>query len=58
MAERLRVVQWNTGKVGKHTLRAVLDDPRLELVGVFAHSPDKSGRDAGPLCGRPDCGVR
>lgn len=58
MTQRLRVVQWNTGKVGKHTLRAILDDPRLELVGVHAHSRDKAGQDAGALCGRPDCGVK
>lgn len=55
--EKLRVIQWNTGKVGKLSLRAILDDPRLELAGVFAHSPDKAGKDAGQLCGRPDTGV-
>ena len=51
--DKLRVIQWNTGKVGKLALRAMLDDPRLELVGVYAHSPDKVGKDAGELCGRP-----
>ncbi len=55
--DRLRVIQWNTGKVGKLSLRAILDDPRLDLAGVYAHSPDKVGVDAGKLCGRPDCGV-
>lgn len=55
--DRLRVIQWTTGKVGKHSLRAILDDPRLELVGVYAYSPDKSGVDAGTLCGRPACGI-
>ncbi|WP_026240403.1 NAD(P)H-dependent amine dehydrogenase family protein [Parafrankia discariae] len=55
--ERLRVIQWTTGKVGKLALRAVLDDPRLDLVGVYAWSPDKVGTDAGTLCGRPPCGV-
>jgi hypothetical protein len=54
---KLRVIQWTTGKVGKLSLRAVLDDPRLELVGVFAYSDDKVGTDAGELCGRPKCGV-
>ncbi|XVQ06686.1 NAD(P)H-dependent amine dehydrogenase family protein [Spirillospora sp. CA-255316] len=54
---RLRVIQWTTGKVGKLSLRAVLDDPRLDLVGVYAWSPDKVGVDAGALCGRPPCGV-
>ena len=56
--DKLRVIQWNTGKVGKLSMRAILDDPRLELVGVYAYSGDKVGQDAGALCGRPDCGVR
>ncbi|VWX54288.1 hypothetical protein [Novosphingobium sp. 9U] len=55
--DKLKVIQWNTGKVGKLALRAILDDPRLELVGVFAHSADKVGVDAGTLCGRPQTGV-
>ncbi|WP_436790856.1 NAD(P)H-dependent amine dehydrogenase family protein [Yinghuangia sp. YIM S10712] len=55
--EKLRVIQWTTGKVGKLALRAIIDDPRLELVGVYAWSPDKNGIDAGELCGRPHCGV-
>ncbi|BDX29968.1 dihydrodipicolinate reductase [Mycobacterium antarcticum] len=54
---KLRVIQWTTGKVGKLSLRGILDDPRLELVGVYAYSEDKAGTDAGPLCGRPDTGV-
>jgi hypothetical protein len=54
----LRVIQWTTGKVGKHALRAILDDPRLELVGLYAHSPEKAGRDAGELCDRPNTGIR
>ncbi|WP_109526115.1 MULTISPECIES: NAD(P)H-dependent amine dehydrogenase family protein [Nocardia] len=53
----LRVIQWTTGKVGKLSLRGILDDPRLELAGVYAYSDDKAGTDAGPLCGRPDTGV-
>jgi hypothetical protein len=56
--EKLRVIQWATGKVGKLSLRAILDDPRLELVGVYAYSKDKAGVDAGTLCGRPETGVK
>lgn len=55
--EKLRVIQWTTGKVGKLALRGILDDPRMDLVGVYAWSPDKDGVDAGTLCGRPPCGV-
>ena len=53
----IRVVQWTTGIVGSTALRAILDDPRLELIGVFAHSPDKVGQDAGALAGRLPTGV-
>ena len=53
----MRVIQWTTGKVGKLSLRGILDDPRLELVGLYAYSDDKVGKDAGALCGRPDTGV-
>src|SRR6195952_1918077 len=53
----LRVIQWTTGKVGKLSLRGILEDPRLELVGVYAYSGEKAGTDAGPLCGRPDTGI-
>ncbi|MET1755420.1 hypothetical protein ABVV53_08100 [Novosphingobium sp. RD2P27] len=56
--DRLRVIQWTTGKVGKLSLRAILDDPRLELVGVYAYSDSKSGTDAGDLCGRAPTGIK
>jgi len=52
--DKLRVIQWTTGKVGKLSMRGVLDDPRMELVGVYAWSDSKAGKDAGELCGRPD----
>jgi 4-hydroxy-tetrahydrodipicolinate reductase len=50
-------VQWSTGNVGRQALAAVLDHPDVELVGVFAFGPDKAGRDAGELCGRPPVGI-
>jgi 4-hydroxy-tetrahydrodipicolinate reductase len=55
---RLRVIQWSTGNVGKLALRAILQHPGLELVGLWVHGADKVGRDAGELCGLPPCGVR
>lgn len=53
----IRVVQWTTGNVGKRSVRAVVDDPDLELVGCFAWSADKAGRDVGELCGIDPIGV-
>lgn len=55
--QKIRVAQWNTGKVGKLAMQGVLDNPNYELVGVYAHSPEKVGVDAGELCGRPHAGV-
>jgi len=55
--QTLRVIQWTTGKVGKMSLRAILDDPRLELAGVYAYGAAKAGVDAGALCQRPETGV-
>jgi 2,4-diaminopentanoate dehydrogenase len=52
-----RVVQWATGNIGSRAMRHVIDDPRLELVGLVVHAPDKVGVDAGELCGRPPTGV-
>ncbi|MET7768437.1 dihydrodipicolinate reductase [Nocardia sp. NPDC005366] len=46
-----RVVQWATGNIGTRSLRAVIEHPNLHLVGVYVHSADKIGVDAGTLCG-------
>jgi len=54
----LRVVQWTTGNVGKRSVEAVMKRPDLELVGCYAWSDDKVGRDVGELCGLDEVGVR
>ncbi|MBP2367544.1 NAD(P)H-dependent amine dehydrogenase family protein [Pseudonocardia parietis] len=54
----LRIVQWSTGNVGGRSLRAVIEHPDLDLVGVYAHSATKVGRDAGELCDLPSTGVK
>lgn len=46
-----RVIQWATGNVGSRALRAVIEHPALELVGVYVTSAAKAGKDAGELCG-------
>lgn len=53
-----RVVQWSTGNVGKLALHGIIQHPDLELVGLWVHSPDKVGRDAGELVGLPPTGVK
>jgi 2,4-diaminopentanoate dehydrogenase len=56
-SRRYRVVQWTTGNVGKSSVAAIAANPMLELVGCFAWSPDKVGRDVGELCGIEPLGI-
>ncbi len=53
----LRVIQWSTGNVGRHALRLIANHPDLELVGLWVHSPDKVGMDAGEIAGIGPTGV-
>src|SRR5579863_5126288 len=55
---RYRVIQWATGNVGSRSLRAVIEHPNMDLVGLYVHSPDKVGRDAGELCGLGPVGIK
>jgi len=52
-----RVVQWTTGNVGRKSVHAIVANSQLELVGCYAWSPDKVGRDVGELCGIESLGV-
>jgi len=52
-----RVVQWAAGRMGKKAIRAVVDHPNLELVGLHVHSADKEGMDAGVLAGIGPIGI-
>lgn len=54
---RYRVVQWATGNVGARALRRVIEHPGLDLAGVYVHSADKIGRDAGDLAGIDRVGI-
>jgi hypothetical protein len=51
-------VQWSTGGVGALAIAAIEGRPDFELVGVWVHSADKVGRDAGELAGLEPLGVR
>ena len=52
-----RVVQWATGNVGSRALRRTIEHSELDRVGVYVHSAEKEGRDAGELCGVEPVGV-
>jgi 2,4-diaminopentanoate dehydrogenase len=54
---RYRVVQWATGNKGMRSLRAAIESPDLELVGLYVYSDAKEGVDAGELCGLAPTGV-
>lgn len=56
-AKPIRVVVWSTGGVGCIAINAIRRRPDLELIGVWVHSPDKVGRDAGELAGGAALGV-
>ena len=51
------MIVWATGAQGTEAIRAVLDDPALELAGAKVYSADKDGADAAVLAGRPPVGV-
>jgi len=50
-------VQWTTGNVGRQSVEAILANSELELVGCYAWSPEKAGRDVGELCDLAPIGV-
>jgi len=52
-----RVVGWSTGGVGQLAIRAIARRPDLDLVGVWVHSAEKDGLDAGTLAGIDPIGV-
>ncbi|MBB3751161.1 hypothetical protein FHT44_003656 [Mycolicibacterium sp. BK634] len=54
----LRTVVWSTGGVGSIAIDAIRGRPDLELVGVWVHSHEKAGRDAGELAGGDPIGIR
>ncbi|HSI18602.1 MAG TPA: hypothetical protein VK980_12580 [Sphingomonas sp.] len=52
-----RVIQWSTGVVGKAALKHFIENPVIDLVGVYVTNPDKVGKDAGELVGLAPTGI-
>ena len=52
-----RVVVWATGGIGSIAIRAIQQRPNLDLVGVWVHSPEKDGMDAGELANGEPIGL-
>ncbi len=58
MAEKTcRVIQWATGVVGQTALKHFIENPAIDLVGVFVTNPEKVGKDAGDLVGLAKTGI-
>jgi hypothetical protein len=57
MRAPLRTVVWSTGGVGSIAIDAIQRRPDLELVGVWVHSDEKVGKDAGELAGGAPIGI-
>ncbi len=57
MSNRIKVIQISTGNVGTHALRGIIDHPDLDLAGLWVHSPERAGQDAGVLAGVAPNGV-
>ena len=53
----VRVVVWSTGWIGSIAIRAIHRRPDLELIGVWVHTPEKVGKDAGELAGAGPIGI-
>jgi hypothetical protein len=54
----LRVAVWSTGWIGSVSIGAAHRRPDMELVGVWVHSADKVGKDAGELAGIGPIGLK
>ncbi|MBW8785537.1 MAG: hypothetical protein JF593_13020 [Novosphingobium sp.] len=52
-----RVIQWATGTVGAASLKHFIENPVIDLVGVYVTNPDKAGKDAGDIVGLPKTGL-
>ena len=50
-------MQWTTGKTGSAAVRGMVGHPVLDLVGCYAWSADKVGKDVGELCGIDPIGI-
>lgn len=53
----ISVLQWGTGYVGQASIRSILNNPSLDLIGAWVHNPDKHGADVGTLAGLDPVGI-
>lgn len=58
MSKTYNVIQWGTGYTGLHSLKFILMNRHLNLVGVKCYTAEKEGQDAGELAGGSPIGVK
>jgi 2,4-diaminopentanoate dehydrogenase len=56
--DNYRVAVWSTGGIGSIAIRTITARPNLDLVGVWVHSPEKDGRDAGEIANGEPIGLK
>src|SRR5580692_9901248 len=55
---KYKVIQWATGSVGSWSLKEIIRNPDLELVGLMVYNPAKVGKDAGEIAGSKPIGIK
>lgn len=49
--EKTRTIHYGLGAIGSGVVRALLDDPNIEVVGAIDPHPAKAGKDVGEVAG-------
>lgn len=49
--EKTRTIHYGLGAIGSGVVRALLDDPSIEVVGAIDPHPNKAGKDLGEVAG-------
>ncbi|MGH8249054.1 MAG: hypothetical protein ACREUU_21820, partial [Gammaproteobacteria bacterium] len=49
--DRIRTIHYGIGAIGADVVRALLNNPDVEIVGAVDSSPSKAGRDLGEAAG-------
>ncbi len=57
MSNRVKVVQWATGRIGVMSLKSLLASQQFEVVGCFVYTDNKHGVDIGLIAGISPVGV-
>jgi hypothetical protein len=52
-----RVIQWETGVIGRSGLRALIARPEFDLVGLYTENPAEAGQEAGEIVGVAPTGI-